>query len=125
MTKSAGAKPSANELALEALFGNRDPIVRAIYDEVMRVLNEWGSAQGEAKKSSVHLMRTTALAGFHPRARYALLEFKATTLLEDPRIIKVDQPSRSRFYHTVRLDSPSDVDGQVVAWLRGAWEMSG
>jgi hypothetical protein len=44
---------------------------------------------------------------------------------ESPRWKEVSEPSRGRFVHHLELRSIDDVDDEVEAWLREAWEASG
>jgi Domain of unknown function (DUF5655) len=66
----------------------------------------------------------TAFAGVATRRNALVLTIKAENDIRDPRIEKHQRVSARRWYVDLRLASPGDVDGQVVAWLRAAYEMS-
>ena len=44
-------------------FADKDPIVRALYNKLLEILNGFGLIIEEPKKSSIHLVRKSALAG--------------------------------------------------------------
>ena len=43
--------------------------------------------------------------------------------MADPRVVKSDQISPSRYHNIVPLSSPRDVDAQLVDWLKTACEL--
>jgi hypothetical protein len=42
-----------------------------------------------------------------------------------PRWKQVVEPYPGRFTHHLELNEVSDIDDEVVAWLRKAWELAG
>jgi hypothetical protein len=110
--------------ALDALFESRDPNVRAIYDELLKRLRKIGPVAIEPKKTSIHLVSGTAFAGVHPRKSNVLLNIKTATALKSPRVRKIEQPSKSRFHNELLLESPRDVDTQLMSWLTEAYKLT-
>jgi hypothetical protein len=45
--------------------------------------------------------------------------------IPSPRIHKSEQTSAKRFHHEVKLTSPTDVDSELVKWLKDAYALSG
>ena len=106
-------------------FADKDPIVRALYNKLLEILNGFGPIIEEPKKSSIHLVRKSALAGVETRKSYLLLNIKADHKLESPRIVKTDQPSANRFHHKVKIESLEDFDSELEDWLKDAYLISG
>jgi hypothetical protein len=106
-------------------FAGKLPAVRETYDRLLEVLGEIGSVQADPKKTSIHLVRASALAGVEVRREYLLLNFKADRRIESPRILKAEQLSARRFHHKVKLSSPQEVDAEMKQWLMDAYELSG
>ena len=106
-------------------FVNKDPSVRALYDELVSFLRTIGPIQEDPKKTSIHLNRTSALAGVETRKNYLLLNIKSDHPIESPRIEKTGQISAKRFHHKVRVSSPEDLDEELKTWLEEAYALSG
>jgi hypothetical protein len=105
-------------------FNNREPNVRATYDRLLATARTFGAVREEPKKTSIHLVNRTAFAGVATRKNALVLTIKAENDIRDPRIEKHEQVSARRWHVELRLTNPGDVDGQVVEWLRAAYEMS-
>jgi hypothetical protein len=105
-------------------FANKDPAVRALYDQLVSLLRTFGPIEEDPKKTSIHLNRKSALAGVETRKNYLVLNIKSDRALKSPRIQKAEQISAKRFHHKVRISSPSDFDEELQTWLREAYLLS-
>jgi len=105
-------------------FVNKDPSVRALYDELLSILQTFGPLAEDPKKTSIHLNRKSALAGVETRKDGLLLNIKSDHQIKGPRIEKAEQVSAKRFHHKVRISSPMDLDEELKAWLREAYLLS-
>jgi len=106
-------------------FAGKDPAVRALYDKLLEVLNRFGPIIEEPKKTSIHLVNKSALAGVETRKSYLLLNIKADHKIDSPRVIKTDQPSANRFHLVVKIESLDDFDAELEGWLKEAYLISG
>ncbi len=106
-------------------FARKAPVVREIYHKLLRTLKQFGPIVEEPKKTSIHLVNATALAGVATRSNYLILTIKSNRELRSPRIHKTERVSSKRFHHEVKLTSPADVDAELTRWLKVAYEMSG
>ena len=111
--------------SLDSHFSGKEPIVRAIYDRLLSSLRKFGRIIEEPKKTSIHLVNVSALAGVETRKAYILLNIKADHKINSPRIDKVEQISAKRFHHRVKLSSLSDFDSELLGWLHEAYALSG
>jgi hypothetical protein len=111
--------------ALDALFENKDPGVRAAYDQVLSSLARIGPVKAEPRKTSIHLVRETAFAGAHPKKAWLDLTIRSETPIKSARVRAQEQVSKNRWHQDVRLTSPKDVDAEVVSWLRSAYALAG
>lgn len=109
---------------VENHFSSKDPIVREIYDSVLKAIRKFGSVLEEPKKTSIHLVNSSALAGVATRKDSLILTVKSDRKLASPRIHKSEQVSASRYHHEVKLRSPAEVDDQLIDWLRDAYKLS-
>ena len=105
-------------------FVNKDPAVRALYDQLIKVLQTIGPIEEDPKKTSIHLNRTSALAGVETRKDCLLLNLKSDHKIASSRIEKSEQISSKRFHHKVRIRSPKDFDAELKSWLAEAYLLS-
>jgi len=105
-------------------FVNKDPSVRALYDQLVSLLRTFGPIEEDPKKTSIHLNRKSALAGVETRKNCFLLTIKSDHPTTNPRIEKTERISAKRFYHKVRISSPKDLDEELKNWLKEAYILS-
>jgi hypothetical protein len=60
----------------------------------------------------------------YTRRSYINLNFRTSAEITSPRIEKVEQLSASRFMHTVKLQSPDQVNAELLGWLRSAYDLA-
>jgi len=112
------------ESTVNSHFDGKSPAVRETYDRLLKSLNKFGPITEDPKKTSIHLVNVTALAGVATRKDWLVLTIKSDRKLAHARIHKSEQTSARRFHHEVKLASPKDVDAQLVAWLEAAYHLS-
>ena len=112
------------EFTVDSHFVGREPVVRAIYNQLLKVIKRFGPIVEEPKKTSIHIVNRTALAGVATRKGHLVLTIKSDRKLASPRIHKSEQASASRFHHQVKLASPADVDEELIGWLKAAYVLS-
>ena len=112
-------------MSVESHFGKKDPSVLATYRRVLEVARKLGPVNEEAKKTSIHLVRHTAFASVATRRSSLILTLKSATDIRSPRVEKREQASANRWHVEVRLNAPAQVDRQLRAWLRAAYELAG
>jgi hypothetical protein len=105
-------------------FEGKDPVVREIYDQLKKAIRRFGPLIEEPKKTSIHIVNKTALAGVATRKGHIVLTIKSDRKLGSPRIFKSEQTSASRFHHEIKLTSPAEVDKELIGWLEDAYELS-
>jgi len=111
-------------MKVNAHFENRDAVVRQIYDRLLKSVRTFGPIVEDPKKTSIHLVNRTAFAGVATRKSAIVLTIKADSDISSPRIRKSEQTSARRFHHEVKLNSPADVDAELVGWLKSAYALS-
>ncbi len=118
-------KQGQGQFTVAAHFAGKAPAVRKVYDRVIAALGKIGKVRQDPKKTSIHLVRSSALAGVEVRTDYLLLNIKTDYRIQSPRVVKGEQLSAKRFHHKVKLSSPEEVDRELQRWLEDAYELSG
>lgn len=105
-------------------FAKCAPGVEATYARILETAKTFGPVTEEAKKTSIHLVRKTAFAGIATRKTALILTLKSDTNLTSKRIAKREQTSANRWHLEVRLETPDQVDRELVSWLKRAYELA-
>lgn len=113
-----------NEFTIESHFKGKAPGVHETYNDLVKAIQQFGSVGEDPKKTSIHLVNRTALAGVATRKDYLILTIKSDRKLDSPRIHKTEQVSAKRFHHEVKLASPEEVDSELIGWLKDAFTLS-
>ena len=114
-----------NGSSVEGHFAGKDPVVRRIYDHLLKHSRRFGPVSEDPKKTSIHLNNVTAFAGVATRKNAINLTVKSDQEIASPRIHKSEQTSAKRFHHEVKLSAPADVDAELIGWLKKAYALSG
>lgn len=88
-------------------------------------LSEIGPVSQEAKKTSIHIVNHSALAGVRVRKEYLLLNFKSDHKLKSKRLQQSEQLSSRRYHHELKVESLGDFDAELKGWLQDAYDLSG
>ena len=106
------------------LFAKSDPVVEKTYVAILKAVAKFGPYKADAKKTSIHLVAKTGFAGVHPRKSAVLLNIRSGAPIKSNRIRKVEKVSANRYHNEMLIGSPSEVDAEVVAWLKAAHALS-
>ncbi len=109
---------------------------RPEFAEIFEALREKVEAIGEAQvrvtKSQIAFRRRTGFAWAWIPGKYLsgmrhplVLSLALRRHDASPRWKEVVEPAPGRFMHHLELSSTSDIDEQVVSWLREAWSGAG
>jgi hypothetical protein len=110
---------------VDSNFEGRAPSVRKTYEKILEASRKFGPLEEDPKKTSIHLNRRTAFAGIATRKECLILTIKYDSALSDERVSKSEQASANRWHHEIKLTDPANVDAQIIAWLKHAYEISG
>jgi hypothetical protein len=116
---------NSNDHTVKEHFENRAPGVKATYAAILKAAKQLGPVKEEAKKTSIHLVRKSAFAGVATRKSALILTLKSDSDITNPRIAKREQASAHRWHLETKLETPDQVDREIVTWLKKAYELAG
>lgn len=116
---------NANGHTVKEHFENRAPEVKATYAAILQAAKRFGPVQEEAKKTSIHLVRKSAFAGVATRKTALILTLKSDSDIASKRIAKREQASAHRWHLEIKLETPEQVDRELIHWLERAYELAG
>lgn len=106
-------------------FTNRPTTVRATYGAILKAARTLGPVRVEPKQTSIHLARKTAFAGVATRRASLILTLKSATDITSPRIRKRERASAHRWHVEIELAAPREIDRELRAWLKRAYDLAG
>ena len=112
------------EVSVAAHFADRDPVVQRIYDRLLAEAKRFGPVTEEPKKTSIHLVGSTAFAGIATQRKAVILTLRLTHDVRSTRVRRHEQASANRWHLELKLEQPSDVDAELAGWLREAYDLA-
>ena len=113
-------------------FLDRHDGAKPIFLAVRRAVGQLGRSNVRVSKSQIAFRRRKNFALVWSPRQYLrgknaplVLTVLLTTRIDSPRWKEVVEPAPGHFTHHLELHSPDDVDGEVLTWLRLAWEAGG
>ena len=113
------------EYTVSQHFEGKDPVVKSIYERIMKETRKFGKVIEEPKKTSIHLVNKSAFAGVVTQKVALVLNIKSASPIKHVRIKKSEKISASRFHQEVKLTSVDEVDSDLIGWLQEAYSISG
>jgi len=98
--------------------------VKATYDAILSAARSLGPVVEDPKKTSIHLTRRTAFAGVATRRAGLILTLKSATDVRSRRIRRRERASANRWHLEIPLTGPKEVDRELQAWLRRAYDLA-
>jgi len=119
---ASDAGSSEDEALLEAMFAGPKAAMRPVYDRVAAIIDELEGASFAPKKGYVSFRRTKQFGLAQPSTKDRLdlgLNLKG---VEPTGRLEASGSFNAMVSHRVRLASPEEVDAELAAWIRMAWE---
>jgi hypothetical protein len=121
-TFASDAGSSDEAVLTEAMFAGPKAAMRPVYEKVAAIVDGLEDAQFAPKKGYVSFRRNKQFGLAQPSTKDRL--DLGLTLKGEPAAGRLEAAGswNSMVSHRVRLGSPEEVDGEVEAWIRRAWE---
>jgi hypothetical protein len=98
--------------------------MRPIHEALMREIVKFGEFETLPKKGYVSLRRKKQFAMIGPKTNTRFeVGINAKDLERNARLL--EQPKGRMCNYIVNLTDPEEVDGQLIAWLKSAFEQAG
>ncbi len=125
LKSDAGSRVAAGDDLVAEMFVGDKSAMRPVFDALMVQITAFGSDIEQApKKGYLSLRRSTQFATLHPstKTRFDLgLKLKG---IEPNGRLEAAGSWNAMVTHRVRLASASEVDAEVIGWLRQAYSMA-
>lgn len=125
--KSDGMRLAEGKTAdsvLDEIYTGPKAAFRPIHEKLMKEITAFGEFEVAPKKGYVSLRRKKQFAMIGPKTNTRFeVGINARDLGQNPRLLA--QPAGSMCNYIVNLANDSEVDAELLAWLRSAWQAAG
>jgi len=118
-TRSAEGK--SDDAVLDEIYTGAKAAQRPIHEALMKHINNFGEFEIVPKKGYVSLRRKKQFAMIGPKTNTRFeVGINAKDFKKNPRL--AEQPKGSMCNYIVALTDTSEVDAELVAWIKSAYE---
>jgi hypothetical protein len=108
---------------LDSHFEGKSPVVRAIFDEVLRVARRNGPITVLPEKTRIAFQVRMSFAAFVIRRNWVDGHVVLARRLENPRFRRIETFSPRNHLHAFRFENVEDIDAEVASWLAEAYQV--
>jgi hypothetical protein len=116
---------SCGRFTLEALFATSDARVLDLARGYVALLHRLGDVQVIPQKTRLVCVARVRFGGLEPRKRGFLASFALHRWLDSPRVVRTRDYGPTWRAHYVRVESDTDLDDELTAWLQEAHDTVG
>ncbi len=122
--KEAALPAPATAEPLEALYAGAKAPLRALHERLCEQIDKFGSYEKATKKAYISLRRKKQFAMLGPAIKDQIeLGLNVKGLTAAPRLKAM--PAGGMCQYTVRLSSVSEIDAELLRWVRAAFDAAG
>jgi hypothetical protein len=122
--RAAEAKGLSDNAVLDEIYSGPKAALRLIHEKLMAEIVKFGEFEVLPKKSYVSLRRKKQFAMLGPATNTRVeVGINAKELATDLRLL--EQPKGSMCNYIVRVTDATQVDTQLLAWIKQAYESAG
>jgi hypothetical protein len=118
------AESKSMDQVLDEIYSGAKAHMRPIHEKLMKEIDKFGDFEIAPKKGYVSLRRKKQFAMFGPKTNTRFeVGINAKDLKKNARLL--EQPKGSMCNYIVNVTGPQEVDSELVAWLKSAYEGAG
>jgi hypothetical protein len=99
--------------------------LRDAWERLRETAVSFGEQRVYASHHSIMFSRKTCYFFVRPKQKYLELCLFLGRRLDAPQVRRVDQASKSKLYHLIRITHRDQVEAPITGWLREAYELAG
>lgn len=115
------AQGKSEDAVLDDIYSGAKSHMRPIHEKLIREIRKFGEFEVAPKKGYVSLRRTKQFVMIGPKTNTRFeVGINGKDLKQNPRLI--EQPKGSMCNYIVHVRDPRDVDAELIAWIKSAYE---
>jgi hypothetical protein len=118
------AEGKSGETVLDEIYTGAKAHMRPIHEKLMKEISKFGQFEIAPKKGYVSLRRKKQFVMLGPKTNTRFeVGINAKDLKKDPRLL--EQPKGSMCNYIVNVTDAKEIDSELVAWIKSAYEGAG
>jgi hypothetical protein len=118
------AEGKSEDAVLDAIYSSAKAHMRPIHKKLMQEINRFGAFEIAPKKGYVSLRRKKQFVMIGPKTNTRFeVGINAKDLKKHPRLL--EQPKGSMCNYVINVTDAKEVDSELVAWIKSAYEGAG
>lgn len=118
---TSAAKGKSTDTVLDEIYTGAKAVQRPIHEALMKHIHKFGEFEVSPKKGYVSLRRKKQFAMIGPKTNTRFeVGLNAKDLKKSPRL--VEQPKGSMCNYIVALTDAKEVDAELIAWIKSAYQ---
>jgi hypothetical protein len=118
------AEGKSDDAVLDEIYAGPKSAFRPIHEKLMKEIDKLGEFEIVPKKGYVSLRRKKQFAMIGPKTNTRFeVGINAKDLKKNPRLL--EQPKGSMCNYIVNVTDAKEVDAELVAWIKSAFEAAG
>jgi len=118
------AEGKSGDAVLDEIYSGAKANMRPIHEKLMKEIARFGEFEIAPKKGYVSLRRKRQFAMLGPKTN-TRFEVGLNAKELDKNVRLLEQPSGSMCNYIVRLTDVSEVDPELIGWIKAAYEAAG
>ena len=116
-------QPHSCELySVEMHLKGRDENIIKAYNKLMLVVNGFGLLQISPTKHAIIIASRSSFLALKIKKNILDIEFLLSHEINEFHVYKTFRVSKNRVAHFIRIDRPDQIDEQLAAWLKEAFD---
>ena len=114
------------EVPVQEIFLNKSPHLSDVYQHLLNQLHSIGGFTVTTSLKSITLYgpQHKSFLIIQPKRKWIDIWFPLDHKVEDFPVFKIQQPSKSRYAHFVRLEDEEDLSPIVLEWIAEAHQLT-
>jgi len=122
--KNRNQDHSCGHFTIEQVFDKRPPEIFEIFKTIHDTVKCFGNMQIRAVKNGVLFSVKSTFLALKPHSKYLAVEFACGNAYDEFPVEKYVRVSKTEYAHLLRVENLSEVDNQLIEWLREAYEFN-
>ena len=114
---------SCDEFTVNEHFSNRPKWLFDLFNRLVSTLGESCEFKIDPVKTAILLKRKTSFAGIKVQNDYLQIHFALDKTVDEFPVYKTIKYTKNRWIHYIKLDSPDEIDHQLISWLMWAYKL--
>ena len=116
---------SCTEYNAEDLLIGKSDQIRSLYDDLIARVRDFGEVEIHAGKWNMTIRRLSTFLSVIIEKSHLTLVFISEEPIDEFPVYQNYHHSGSRYSNSVKIESPDEIDDQLIRWLKEAWELAG